>query len=466
MALQVWLPLNKEGDFQNKGLADITVKGSPEYDLNGKIGGCYKNYSGKYLTISHNISDTTEFSFTYWINIPSTITQAKAWQWFMTFSGKSNDVLSNAVVTWTDYNQLKLYDSTGWDQKLWQSFSYDTWYHISVVHTSGNFKIYINGELESRNYNTSSILKLTAGNIIIGSGLNSTYSKVKFNDFRVYNHCLSPKEVKEIFKGLVLHYPLNNIISNTIYDCSGYCNNGTITGSLITSNNTPRYDKCTVFNTHEWIKSSYVPKMQEEFTCSWWFTIKNPYGERQGVMLSNYAGDNAGSFIEIEVLNGYLRIHFSDEIKNTKSWIPVKLIANKQYFLGLTYKNHTFTLYLYYDGQQHKYTQTYPDFNLIHSSYSYVNIGSMSQSINGINFNGTLSDLRIYHTALSDDDIKELYNTSVLIDNQQNLSAYSFNETSENNISKSGILNSNQFIEDSNAEIYEDKTKANQIIEI
>jgi hypothetical protein len=30
------------------------------------------------------------------------------------------------------------------------------------------------------------------------------------NDMRIYNHALSAAEVKEIAKGLVLHYPLNN----------------------------------------------------------------------------------------------------------------------------------------------------------------------------------------------------------------------------------------------------------------
>ena len=43
MALQVWLPLNKENDLTSRGLMNNTFSkvSSPTYNSSGKIGGCY-----------------------------------------------------------------------------------------------------------------------------------------------------------------------------------------------------------------------------------------------------------------------------------------------------------------------------------------------------------------------------------------------------------------------------------------
>ena len=41
------------------------------------------------------------------------------------------------------------------------------------------------------------------------------------NDFRIYDECLSKEQIKEISRGLILHYPLN----------SGYGNENLINGT-------------------------------------------------------------------------------------------------------------------------------------------------------------------------------------------------------------------------------------------
>ena len=209
MALQVWLPLIN--DLHNQGLASATVSGGSKQTSGGKLGaGHYKVYSGAGLTIAHTIADTTEFTFAYWLNIPSSITSVGAWNTFMSIPAKHNDTSAAMCVSWASYNQMKWYDSTGYDQKLWQSFSYDTWYHIAVVHSSGTLKIYINGELGSRDYTMSQTIKLTAGTITIGGGMNATNAKLGLQDFRLYNKALSAEEIKHISQGLVAHYTLGS----------------------------------------------------------------------------------------------------------------------------------------------------------------------------------------------------------------------------------------------------------------
>ena len=58
-----------------------------------------------------------------------------------------------------------------------------------------------------------------------------------------------------------------------------------------------------------------------------------------------------------------------------------------------------------------------------YSSITNLIIGaeSSANSVIGPFFNGKMSDLRIYATALSEDDIKELYNVPTSLDNNGNI---------------------------------------------
>jgi len=66
--------------------------------------------------------------------------------------------------------------------------------------------------------------------------------------------------------------------TNVVYDSSGYNNNGTIIGTLTTSTDTSRYDKCTNF-TYGYITPSFnpIPNPSEFMTISSWVKL-NSYG--------------------------------------------------------------------------------------------------------------------------------------------------------------------------------------------
>ena len=71
--------------------------------------------------------------------------------------------------------------------------------------------IYINGLKENEKViDSSSITYTNADYFRIGSITSGNAFNGKISDVRVYDHALSPLEVKQISQGLILHYPLNN----------------------------------------------------------------------------------------------------------------------------------------------------------------------------------------------------------------------------------------------------------------
>lgn len=83
-----------------------------------------------------------------------------------------------------------------------------TWTHVAITfkQTDHFATIYINGSAPR----TFSLNSFNGSDYNRETTLFDNTSVRYFNDYRVYDHCLSPKEVKEISKALVLHYPLND----------------------------------------------------------------------------------------------------------------------------------------------------------------------------------------------------------------------------------------------------------------
>ena len=98
-----------------------------------------------------------------------------------------------------------------------------------------NVKFYVNGELKKTLTQTGQVAAAMDDNLITWARRGVSSSAIytaKYNDIRIYDHALSAKEVKEISKGLILHYnfedeyiePTTNRIDTT--DPFGSCYNG------------------------------------------------------------------------------------------------------------------------------------------------------------------------------------------------------------------------------------------------
>lgn len=206
MSLQVWLPLN--GDLRNQGCSDITVTNNgATVDNNGKIGKCYYfNGSSQYLQLNRSLGDiySNDFSWCIWLK-PMDDTRGIIFSEYAS-SGSSNvafELLANRII--------RVYWNGSPDWTFGLALEKNVWSHVAITKSTNSIKVYINGEFKKENTGTLSARPSTSC-IRLGDdyrgGTGVSYMGY-MNDARIYDHCLSAAEVKEISQGLVLHYPLN-----------------------------------------------------------------------------------------------------------------------------------------------------------------------------------------------------------------------------------------------------------------
>lgn len=213
MALQIWLPLN--GTVKNNGLlGNLFTNATPEYSI-GKLGKCLW-HGGIYMSAEQakQVLNNNEVSISFWIyiNTDTGSTTNRATIFGNEDTGANNN-RKFSLFTYPTCNDLHW----SWmNDAANETFTANVlkgvlpsykWTHVVFVYKNPNVEVYING-----------VLKKTASNAVSNSASfayqthiihNSGYHL--FSDFRIYDNYLSPKEVKELSKGLVMHYPLNDI---------------------------------------------------------------------------------------------------------------------------------------------------------------------------------------------------------------------------------------------------------------
>lgn len=215
MSLRVWLPLTK--DLRQQGLSNVTVTNNgATFNSAGKLGGCYQFNASGYLketSINWTNFNTSEFSLCCWYKEPSPVASGNSQMICIgTSSGWNNIRIGLLRRTSNGYPMFSVSDGSNNVNYNFtaNSFSLDTWNHIVCTYNNGTMKMYLNGELH-KTYTTTIVPVLNSSQHLgIGAASNGAEPLTGYlNDVRIYDHCLSPMEVKELAKGLILHYPLN-----------------------------------------------------------------------------------------------------------------------------------------------------------------------------------------------------------------------------------------------------------------
>lgn len=238
MSLRFWLPLTK--DLKNQGLSSIIPTQTSGFTkiTTGKLGECYKFTSvfDTLLPLSEWDWTTQSVSFGCWAKISktelSTLAEVPSYSSIYTTMGGTllgRDSYGGIAIRWqtnniyTDSVLNKLYvythirnTNSQTNQTSSQEVPFDTWFHIMTVidRNDSQIKLYLNGEL------VKSIALTVTGTFATGTfriaeatwhggNGNSSSGCWQLNDVRIYDHALSPLEVKHISQGLILHYPLN-----------------------------------------------------------------------------------------------------------------------------------------------------------------------------------------------------------------------------------------------------------------
>lgn len=210
MSLQIWLPLNKQGDFTNRGVGDMRiVSNTAQYNSAGKLGECMYCDGSHRLTIQcqdwFNLNPSTKFSVAVWVkgctNGDYLFAEGNNSSWELQFRT----------------NTIKFYPSpsSSYYPAYWNTtVDPNRWYHICGTWDGHKSCLYVDGELKC----TTTIPSTATFYNFQSTSFHIPFSGTRYiNDFRLYDHALSPREVKEISQGLVVHHKLNDICGKNLF---------------------------------------------------------------------------------------------------------------------------------------------------------------------------------------------------------------------------------------------------------
>lgn len=435
MSLISWYPLN--GDLKDKGLYGYDLINSNEDVIisneNGKIGHCYEDLttSYAYLEASNPILFTGAHSMFCWV-CPEILTSESSLDGVLgnhifTDSNPSNTGITLRYVSATTY-KVSLNTVNTSNQRTYATYYGDTelnineWHHIGFTYDGTKIRIYVDGKVDKEVvYNN---MKFSSQKIRIFSWSNAMFSstytgKKKINDVRIYDHCLSNIEVKELAKGKVCHYTFDEADVELVSDNSGFGYNGIPSeGTGFSSEDKKRGANSILIGGARHIELSHGNLLkvfnQEDFTISCWIKYEGSDIGTSPNYIYYFGLDNN----RLQVLiteDGNLQFDFCENslietefnfVTNINNWTHIACVAKNK------------SMFIYINGELIASNDS--------TNWKTVDLNDViayiGHSNNEISYPyGKMDDFRIYSTALSDDDIKELYQPKIKVDKNANI---------------------------------------------
>lgn len=213
--LCLWLPFT-DGTTKNQGLIQdgITTGVTPTFINDGKLGKCLnQGQIDMSADTTAKILNNQELTICFWLYVNAE--KGSTTKRGMLFGNDSMGENSNRKFSLFQYptcNDLHLSWMNDTKDKAFLAEilkgilpSYQ-WTHVTITYDNPTTSIYING---IKKYTCSGISNSSSFAYNTRVVWNNAYRYL--NDFRIYNTCLSPRQVKEISKGLVCHYTLGEV---------------------------------------------------------------------------------------------------------------------------------------------------------------------------------------------------------------------------------------------------------------
>lgn len=465
MSLKVWLPLN--GDLRNQGCSNpnISLASGNTWTSSGKIGNSSLTLT-KLQTIlptSSCMTGAKEVSYCYWVKVNT------AWSanWLDGIRWIETDGSATSTARQEFYTNCTLVGTWYKGGSIaGKAFTPGIWTHLAATinYNTGEAKFYINGTLSGTTTNVDTTY-YCRGDFYIGD--NGT--DICENDARIYDHCLSAAEVREISQGLVLHYKLDSI-QDGILDSSGYGHKTSTIGTLtLDEDDSARYTNSIKFNgSNTAIKiteNNWAVQGMREMTINVWAKSSSWPGAHL------FSCTESGGFNTENGSSGYLRFPVNVYTNEAQTSTAYKYDSQEIQISALSTDKWNMLTFVY-DSTG---TRTYIN-GVLHHTYTNVSYGIhfnlnarlfLGCEANGASayspyFNGKMNDFRMYCTALSADDILQLYHTGAKIDNKKNLHTYELIENSSTiKINKRGQTLCNELQEVATMKFY----KTDSIIE-